>query len=165
MSDAPRLDRDAALELALLPLMHHTTGMRDLLEAALPVANCLEQDLREPACAAMLCLGYGELQTDADREWARRELLNLPIIGQELFEDLIRDGLEKGRQEGRQEGMLHQAQKAVLEAFAARFDAAPASVCDLVAKTADLELLTRWLRAVVRAPDPATAAAAVLGNH
>ena len=158
------LDREAALELAMLPLMRHTVGMRDLLDAALPVSNWLEQDLRDPVRAAMLCLGYSDLRTDTDREWARRELLNMPVVGQELFEDLIRDGLEKGRQEGRQEGVLHQAQKAVLEAFTARFDAAPVSVCDVVAKTSDLELLTRWHRTVVRAPDAAAAAAAVLDN-
>ena len=29
----------------------------------------------------------------------------------------------------------------------------------------DLDILSQWLRAVVRAPDAATAAAAVLGNH
>ena len=159
------LDREAALELAMLPLMHHSTGMRGLLEAALPVTDCLEHDLRDPVRAAMLCLGYTELQTDTDRAWARRELLNMPVVGQELFEDLIREGLEKGRQEGELAGALRQAQEAVLEAFAARFDAAPASVSDAVAKTTDLELLTRWHRAVVRAPDAASAAAAVLDHH
>ena len=104
-----------AFELAMLPLMRHTLGMRALLEKALPVVERLDADLREPTRAAMLCLGYGELSSSADREWARRELLNMPVVGQELFEDLVRDGEEKGLERGRHEGelvgALHQAQK------------------------------------------------------
>jgi len=130
--------------------------MRNLLEAALPVTEQLELDLRAPTRAAMLCLGYSEL-APAGRAWAREELLSVPVVGQELFEDLVRDG--------RHEGELHQAQKSVLEAFTARFDATPAAVREAVGKASDLELLSQWLRAVVRAPDATTAAAAVLGNH
>ena len=163
------LDREAALELVMLPLMRHTLGMRNLLEAALPVTERLEPDLRAPTRAAMLCLGYGELQSPTDRAWAREELLNVPVVGQELFEDLVRDGLEKGLErgleQGRHEGELHQAQKAVLEAFTARFEDLPAAVREAVAKTSDMELLSQWHRAVVRAPDAAAAAAAVLGAH
>ena len=147
------LGREAALELAMLPLMRHTLGMRALLEAALPVAERLEADLRAPTRAAMLCLGYGELQTPTDRAWARGELLNMPVVGQELFEDLVRDG------------EVHQAQKAVLEAFAARFDAVPTAVRDAVAQASDPERLSQWHRAVVRAQDAAGAAAAVLDAH
>ncbi len=159
------LGREAALELAMLPLMRHTLGMRALLEKALPVVERLDADLREPTRAAMLCLGYGELHLPADREWARRELLNMPVVGQELFEDLVRDGEEKGRHEGELAGALRQAQKAVLEAFAARFDAVPTAVCDAVAQASDLERLSQWHRAVVRAQDAAAAAAAVLETH
>ena len=151
------LGREAALELAMLPLMRHTLGMRALLEAALPVAERLEADLRAPTRAAMLCLGYGELQTPTDRAWARGELLNMPVVGQELFEDLVRDG--------ERAGAVHQAQKAVLEAFAARFDAVPTAVRDAVAQASDPERLSQWLRGVVRAQDAAGAAAAVLDAH
>ena len=157
----PSLGREAALELAMLPLMRHTLGMRALLEAALPIAERLEADLRAPTRAATLCLGYGELQTPTDRAWARGELLNMAVVGQELFEDLVRDGEEKGRREGE----VHQAQKAVLEAFAARFDAVPTAVRDAVAQASDPERLSQWHRAVVRAQDAAGAAAAVLDVH
>ena len=68
----------------------------------------------------MLCLGYGELQSPTDQAWARGELLNMPVVGQELFEDLVRDG--------ELAGALHQARKAVLEAFADRFDTAARTV-------------------------------------
>jgi len=155
------LGREAALELAMLPLMRHTLGMRELLDAALPVSDWLEPDLRGPVRAAMLCLGYGELQTPGDREWARGELLNMPVMGQELFEDLVRDGLARGRQEGE----LHQAQVLLLEAFTARFDAAPAAVRDAVTRSNDVAQLSQWLRAVVRAPDAADAGRAILGGH
>ena len=113
----------------------------------------------------MLRLGYGELQTPTDRAWARGELLNMPVVGQELFEDLVRDGEEKGLERGRHEGAVHQAQKAVLEAFAARFDAVPTAVRDAVAQASGPERLSQWLRGVVRAQDAAGAAAAVLGAH
>ena len=163
------LGRDAAMVLAMLPLMWHTLDMRILLEEALPIAERLDVDLRAPTRAAMLCLGYGELPSPTDRMWARGELLNMPVVGQELFEDLVRDGEQKGRQEGRQEGelagALRQAQEAVLEAFAARFDAVPTAVREAVAQASDLERLSQWLRAVVRAQDAAAAAAAVLGPH
>ena len=169
----------------MLPLMRHTLGMRALLEKALPVVERLDADLREPTRAAMLCLGYGELSSSADREWARRELLNMPVVGQELFEDLVRDGeekglekglerglergleqgLEQGLERGRHEGEVRQAQKSVLEAFAARFDAVPVAVRDAVAQASDLERLSQWLRVVVRAQDAAGAAAAVLETH
>ena len=159
------LGRDAAMELAMLPLMRHTLDMRMLLEEALPIAERLEVDLRAPTRAAMLCLGYGELRSPTDRMWARGELLNMPVVGQELFEDLVRDGEQKGRQEGELAGALRQAQEAVLEAFAARFDAVPTAVREAVAQASELERLSQWLRAVVRAQDAAAAAAAVLGPH
>ena len=187
--EGPPLGRAAALELVLLPLMRHTLGMRKLLEAALPVTEWLEPDLRAPTRAAMLCLGYGEMQSPTDRAWARLEVLNVPVVGQELFEDLVRDGLEKGLEEGlekgrvkgleegleeglekglekgRHDGEVRQAQKAVLEAFTARFDDPPATLREAVTKTDDLTLLTQWLRAVVRAPDATSAEAAVVGAH
>ena len=154
--------REAALELALLPLMRHTLEMRPLLEAALPVTERLEPDLRGPTRAAMLCLGYGELHSPTDRAWAREELLHMPVVGQELFEDLIRDGLERGLEKGRAEGELRRAQQVVLEAFAARFEDPPAALRDAVAQTGDLEQLSRWHREVVRAASSAAALAAVL---
>ena len=157
----PPLGREAALELAMLPLMHHTLGMRPLLEAALPVAEGLEPDLRAPTRAAMLCLGYGELQSPTDRLWARGELLNMPVVGQELFEDLVRDGEQKGELAG----ALRQAREAVVEAFAARFDAVPTAVREAVAQASDLKRLSQWHRGVVRAQDAAAAEAAVLGPH
>ena len=150
---AAPLGREAALELAMLPLMCHTLEMRPLLEAALPVTERLEPDLRGPARAAMLCLGYGELHAPADRAWAREELLHMPVVGQELFEDLIRDG------------ELHRARAWLLEAFAARFeDPPPVALREAVAKADDLEQLSRWLREVVRAPSAAAALAAVLAT-
>lgn len=142
----------------MLPLMHHTLGMCPLLEAALPVAEGLEPDLRTPTRAAMLCLGYGELRSPTDQAWARGELLNMPVVGQELFEDLIRDG--------ELAGALQQARAWLLEAFAARFEEdPPPAVRDAVAATSDLERLSLWHRAVVRAADAPAAAAAVLGDH
>ncbi len=75
--------------------------------------------------------------------------------------NLVRDGLEKGRHEGE----LHQARVWLLEAFAARFEDPPAAVRDAVAATSDLERLSQWLRAVVRAADATEVAAAVLGDH
>ncbi len=150
--DGP-LGREAALELAMLPLMQHMPGMRNLLEAALPLTEHLEPDLRAPTRAAMICLGYGELQSPTDRSWAREELLGVPVVGQELFEDLIHDG------------ELREARVALLDAFTARFEDPPAAIREAAAKTSDLDMLRQWLRAVVRAPDAASATTAVLGNH
>lgn len=90
----------------------------------------------------------------------------MPVVGQELFEDLIRDGLEqgleRGREQGRHEGELHQARLWLLEAFAARFEDPPAALREAVSKTSDLEQLSLWHREVVRAPSAAAALAAVL---
>jgi len=156
------------MELAMLPLMGHTLAMRRLLEAALPVADRLEEGLRAPVRAAMLCMGYGELQGLGEREWARGELLGMPVVGQELFEDLVRDGIERGRregrQEGRQEGELHLSRVWLLDAFAARFTDAPATVRDAVAASNDRGQLSRWFRAVIQARDVAEATRAILGE-
>ena len=62
-------------------------------------------------------------------------------------------------------GRSTRRKKAVLEAFAARFDAVPAAVRDTVAQASDLERLSQWLRVVVRAQDADGAAAAVLETH
>ena len=92
----------------------------------------------------------------------------MPVVGQELFEDLIRDGLERGLEQGlekgRAEGELHRARQAVLEAFSARFEDPPAALRDAVAQTEDLEQFSRWLREVVRAPSAPAALAAVLAT-
>ena len=81
--------------------------------------------------------------------------MDVPVMGQELFEDLIRDGERQGE--------LRQARAWLLEAFSARFEDPPSAVREAVGTTGDVEQLSRWHRAVVRAPDAATATAAILG--
>ena len=167
--EAGPLPREAAMELAMLPLMRHGLRMRELVEEALPLAEGLEEDLRTPVRAAMLCLGYGELETPAEREWARRGLLGMPVVGQELFEDLVRDGLEKGRQEGRQEGRregrhegeLRQAREYLLKVFTLRLGAVPDAVQQAVAAADDLQRLNRWFELVACATDAAAAERAI----
>ncbi len=163
--EAGPLPREAALELAMLPLMRRTLGMRQLLEAALPLAQGLPEDLRTPVRAAMLCLGYGDLETPAEREWARRGLLGMPVVGQELFEDLVREGLEKGLEQGRQEGELGQARADLLKVFTLRLGAVPDAVQQAVAATDDLPLLGRWFEIVACAKDAAEAERAIRGGE
>ena len=66
-------------------------------------------------------------------------------FGQTLFADL-----EK-------RGALRKAREDVLEAFAARFEAVPTAVRSAVEETEDLDVLSHWLRAVIRAQTAADA--------
>jgi len=88
----------------------------------------------------------------------------MPVVGQELFEARVRDGIERGRRDGRQQGALHLSRVWLLEAFAARFTAAPAHVRDAVTASNDTEQLSRWFRAVIQARDVAETERAILGE-
>ncbi len=79
-------------------------------------------------------------------------------FGQTLFADLRREGEKLGEKRG----ALRKAREDVLEAFAARFDAVPTAVRSAVDGTEDLDVLSRWLRAIIRAQTAADAERAVL---
>ena len=150
-----KLPPETALPLAMLPLLRRTAPLRPLLEEALPLAAGLAEGLREPARAAMLCLAYPELKQPADQEWARGVLLGMPVVGQELFEDLIREGMEKGE--------LRQARQAVLDVFLVRFQSVPAEVRQVVEQAGRLDVLRAWLERTALATDASAAASAILG--
>ena len=150
------LPREEALVLAMLPLMRHAPPMRVLLQEALAVTAGLEEDLREPVRAAMLCLGYAELETEDDQAWARGVLLGMPVVGQELFQDLVQQGLR--------EGELRQARQWLLKVLAIRLGSVPEAVRQAVTQQGDLERLTQWLEAVERTRDAAEVGRVILGG-
>ena len=82
-------------------------------------------------------------------------LLGMPIVGQELFEDLIREGMEKGE--------LRQARQAVLDVFLVRLQSVPAEVRQAVEQAGRLAMLRGWLETTALATDASAAAHAILG--
>ena len=86
-------------------------------------------------------------------------LLGMPVVGQELFEDLIREGMEKGLRQGE----LRQARQAVLDVFLVRFQAVPAEVRQAVEQAGRLDVLRAWLERTALATDASAAARAILG--
>jgi hypothetical protein len=104
----------------------------------------------------MGALGYDSLGPE-ERPRLLEVLGRMPF-GQTLFADLRREGEERGEKRG----ALCKAREAVLEAFAARFDAVPTAVRSAVDETEALDVLSRWHRAVIRAQTAADAERAVL---
>ena len=99
----------------------------------------------------MGALGYDALGT-GERPRLLEVLGRMPF-GQTLFSDL-----EK-------RGELRKARADVLAGLAARFEVAPDPVRRAVDGTEDLELLSVWHRAVIRAATAADAKRAVLDGH
>ncbi len=75
-------------------------------------------------------------------------LFGLPVVGQELFEDLIHDG---------------ELRQAVLDVFLVRFHAVPAEVHHAVEQAGRLAVLRAWYQEAIRATDASAAARAILG--
>jgi len=148
-AQAPALSNDDALELALVPAMDHGgRPMWDVLEDLAPLAAGLDPEWAAVVVGAMGALGYDALEP-ADRPRL------LEVLGRMPFPQTLFTDLEK-------RGALRQAREAVLDAFAARFDAVPNTVQHAVSQAADLDQLHRWHREVVRARDEAEAERAVL---
>ena len=143
------LSNDDALELALVPAMDHGgRPMWDVLEDLAPLAAGLDPAWVSVVVGAMGALGYDALEP-ADRPRL------LEVLGRMPFPQTLFTDLEK-------RGAVRQAREAVLEAFAARFDAVPDAVQRAVSQAEDLDQLHRWHRAVVRARDESEAERAVL---
>ena len=153
------LASDDAVELALVPLMDH--GPRptwDVLAQLAPLAAALPPAWGPAVVGAMGALGYDTLGPE-ERPRLLEVLGRMPF-GQTLFADLRREGEKRGEERG----ALRKAREYVLEAFAARFDAVPAAVRSAVEGTEDLDRLSQWLRAVIRAQTAADAERAVLAD-
>ncbi len=148
---------DDAIELALAPLMDHgERPMWDVLAELAPLATALPPAWGPAVVGAIGALGYDSLGPE-ERPRLLEVLGRMPF-GQTLFADLRREGEELGKKRG----ALCKAREAVLEAFAARFDAVPTAVRSAVDETEDLDVLSRWHRAVIRAQTAADAERAVL---
>jgi len=151
------------LLLATLPLMRHHLRTWDVVEAAAPIAAALPADLESGVVKAMGALAYTALAPE-ERPFLLEVLGRMPA-GQELFEDLRAQGREEGLHEGELRGELRRARQAVLEAFEAHFDVVPPPVRAAVSAADDVGLLSGWLRAVIRAPDPSSAERTILATR
>lgn len=88
------------------------------------------------------------------------EVLREMAITPNLFEDLK----DIGRADGRAEGEAKGRRAEVLEAFKARFEAVPEAVQQAVSTEKDGEVLSAWLRGIIRAKDQVEAVRIVIGG-
>ncbi len=141
--------------LALVPLMDGARPLSEVVARGIAVAPALPEELRDPVLESMQALAYS--RGDAAERAGIREVLRSMPLPQDLYEDLRKEFLA--------EGELRQARAAVVEAFAAHFDAVPDAVQRAVSQAQNIEQLHRWLRAVIRAQNEAAAQQAILGDH